>query len=148
MMQGTQDNGEFEDVRDAGFVVEMRDPRSNYGVVIDEDHKVAYAYLKEGERTVGDVWLYNVRAAPETPEWDTPENAPFMNPRGFALAERPRSYPDARYEFRWLRAGEAFEGVEIVIDGVLIARLKPGSKPGWSRYARKDGPVAKRLSSA
>ncbi len=27
----------------------------------------------------------------------------------------------------------------------MVARLEPGAKPGWSRMAAKDGPLAKRL---
>jgi hypothetical protein len=36
-------------------VILCKDPQSDFSVVVEEDAKVAYAYLKRGEEIVGDV---------------------------------------------------------------------------------------------
>ena len=46
----------------------------------------------------------------------------------------------ANVECRWFAVG-----AEVRIDGILMARLESGSKPGWSRLARCAGPLARPL---
>lgn len=62
-------------------------PNSGYSVVLDDDGRVAYAYLlnKDGA-IVSDVWLYNRCLPPSEPEWKNPEKMPFANPIGFVKA--------------------------------------------------------------
>jgi hypothetical protein len=36
-------------------VIVFKDPQSEFSVVVEEDAKVAYAYLRRGEEIVGDV---------------------------------------------------------------------------------------------
>ena len=44
-----------------GAMIEIADSQTGYAVVIDDDGRAAYAYLRDPQRRiVGDVWLYNV----------------------------------------------------------------------------------------
>lgn len=113
-------------------------------VVIEDDERVAYAYLMDSNGSiVGDVWLYNVAETPQKPEWTDRAKMPFLNPREFCNTETvPRVTSESKVS---CVAHEDY--VDIEVDGVLVARLKVGAKPGWSRLASKDGPLALRLSS-
>src|SRR3569833_3426943 len=50
-----------------------------YSTVIEDDGRVCYAYLYEGEDIIGDVWLYNQQQAPATSFWRA-EDMLFLNP--------------------------------------------------------------------
>jgi hypothetical protein len=87
------------------------------------------------------VWLYNVGSSPETVDWSDPSNMPFPNPSAFCKDETiPRLTEDSIVECAW-----SDSGVEISVNGLLLARLEPGSKPGYSRLALRSNAVAKRL---
>jgi hypothetical protein len=120
---------------------------SDYSVVVEDNGRVAYAYLLRGTVVVGDVWLYNRGLAPREPEWTDRSRLPFANPSDFA-DETPvdpiRSREDIGCEWDFSDVAE-LEEVRVLLRGVLVARLKPGSKPGWSKMAIKDGPLARRL---
>lgn len=114
---------------------------SRRAVVLEDDGRVAYAYLLIDEDIVSDVWLYNVGEPPELAPWevDPRPEMPFQNPahltrRGLFV---PRLSHDALVELAW-----DDDGVEVSIFGVHSARLEAGKKPGWSRQAAADGPVA------
>jgi hypothetical protein len=53
-----------------------------YSVIIEDDGRVAYAYLMKDENIIGDVWLYNQLDAPENTNWDH-KKMPFLNPIEF-----------------------------------------------------------------
>ena len=113
-------------------------------VVLEDDGRVAYAYLLDHEKVVCDVWLYNVAAAPNAVDWNDESQMPFLNPQKFCKVEVvPRLAQQSSVECVWCE-----EGVEVIIDGVLMARLEPGAKPGWSRLALRPGPLAKPLESS
>ena len=121
------------------LALESRHPQTDCRLIIDDDGRVAYAYLLDPEGAiVGDVWLYN-RADPGT-EIDFEGPAPFLN-------------PDSKPPDQLLPSGQADLTVEWTMDevslfadvhlrGALLARLSPGSQPGWSAWAL-DGPLAK-----
>jgi hypothetical protein len=48
-------------------------------------------------------------------------------------------------ELRWDYEEETLRSVEIVLEGRGLARLAPGARPGWSRFAAVDGPCARAL---
>jgi hypothetical protein len=113
-------------------------------VVIEDDGRVAYAYLRRGGEIVADVWLYNVAATPEEPTWTDRSEVPYLNPRRYCTREEfPRITANTR-----VTCSVVSEQVEIRVEGQLIARLQPGIKPGWSRLARMNGPLAKPLEDA
>jgi hypothetical protein len=118
--------------------------RGNRALIVEIDARVAYAYIFESDaQIVSDVWLYNIGETPNEPEWTSPDLAPFKNPSKFArtdiLAPEIRSCEEL--EACWGEGG----AVRLTWRGELLAILKPGVKPGWSRMARQDGPVAQTL---
>ncbi|MEQ1572432.1 MAG: hypothetical protein ABMA25_26900 [Ilumatobacteraceae bacterium] len=123
------------------MIRDVQSPDGRWSIVVEDDDRVAYAYLLDGQRIVGDVWLYNVDLAPEDTDWKRQARRPFLQPRPFCL-EVPfaRLGEDSDVRARW--TGDA---VVVEIDGVVWARLASGSKPGWSRLAARAGPLAKPL---
>jgi hypothetical protein len=123
------------------FLGRYDDPQGKRAVVLEDDGRVAYAYLLQDEVLVSDVWLYNAEPTPERVDWKDRSAMPFLNPRAFCVDElTPRLREDAVIYCRWLP-----NAVEVVIDDMLFARLEPGAKPGWSKLAARSGPLARPL---
>ncbi|RYG70650.1 hypothetical protein EON80_07325 [bacterium] len=114
-------------------------PSGRYSLIFEEDGQVAYPYLRDKGKIVGDVWLYNRGPAPAKPEWTDKTRLPFANPSGYAstVAVQP---PAQKSELNviWGGGGEC----QLNLRDQPLARLKPGAKPGWSTSAIKDGPLA------
>jgi hypothetical protein len=126
---------------DEGVLLRFDEAGTGRALILQDDGRVAYAYLLVREELVGDVWLYNVAPAPEDADWKDPSKLPFLNPRSFCRAETmPRLDQKDDVKCVWLEAG-----VEVNLNGVRIARLEVGAKPGWSRLALRPGPLAKPL---
>ena len=125
----------------------QKDGPDGYSAVFEDDGKVAYAYLLEDGRIVGDVWLYNAAPTPDEPEWRDRSKAPFLNPRRFASAEpfRPAT-EEADVDLSWTKDPEGNLILRISLHGAYHAMLTPGSKPGWCRLAVNDGPLASVLT--
>ncbi len=128
-----------------GLYAEFGDAEGMYSVVIEDDGRVAYAYLFDADGDIcADVWLYNRCAAPELPEWTGPDGAPFANPASFVAGEArftlPRSHDDIGVA--WL--GEI---AQVLVHDQVIATLWDGSKPGRALQAKVDGPLANVLVS-
>lgn len=123
------------------MIRDVRSPDGRWSLVIEDDDHVAYAYLLDGQRIVGDVWLYNVDMAPENTDWKRQKRRPFLQPRSFCV-EIPflRLREDSDVKATW-----AADTVVVEIDGIVWARLANGCKPGWSRLAARPGPLAKPL---
>jgi len=120
------------------LLLRFDDPNGRLAVVLEDDNRVAYAYLLEDEQVVGDVWLYNVVESPDAVNWEDSSAMPFLNPRQYCKPEQtPRLTSHSAVECTWFDAG-----VEVSVDGVPWARLEGGSKPGWSRLAAQPGPLA------
>jgi hypothetical protein len=140
-----------DSVSDKSLVSIVKDPDSGYWVQFEDDAKAAYAYLHDGHKIVGDVWLYNCGDAPETPEWKLPDarsRLPFTNPVGYVKDEAPPVVRKASdVSCSWVHDSNGLVEVDLFIHGTLFARLKPGSKPGWSRLASRDGPNARVLKA-
>ena len=122
--------------------VRHESPDGHFSLILDDDGRTGYAYLVNDSGDItADCWLYNRGVAPTQGEWNSPEKMPFANPAeyidpkfrsGFIL---PNGEGDV--SVGWLK-----EGAELFVEGRLFARLVSGSKPGWSRLAVKDGPLA------
>jgi hypothetical protein len=109
--------------------------------VLEDDGRVAYAYLLKDRKIVADVWLYNVGESPESTNWRDKSAMPFLNPRGFCSdGKLPRLDSATNIDCSWF-----VDGVEVRVDGRLVARLVAGVHPGWSYLARLAGPLAKPL---
>jgi hypothetical protein len=129
-----------------GLLLEFTHDVTGFTVCVDDDGRVAWAYLRapDGE-LVGDVWLYNHGPAPDEVDWTDPSAVPFLNPSSHArdLEQAP---PRGRDDFsvEWTLDGELLLA-DIFLRGELLARLTPGSQPGWSTLAKEDGPCARVL---
>jgi len=115
----------------------------DYAVVVEDDGRVAFAYLLEGREIVGDIWLYNRAEAPETPEWGSRGAAPYLNPKAFVSSDEFQlPHGEADFDFEWFEA-EGEPHVHILVRDGAHAAMKPGSKPGWCILAARDGPLAR-----
>lgn len=119
---------------------------------VDDDGdgaRVAYAYLRERGRIVGDVWLYDRGETPERPEWKEPDarsRLPFKNSAEFVVAGPfPPIATASEVRIDWTRSPEGALGADVLIRGRLHARVQSGSKPGWCVLAAKDNAIARVL---
>jgi hypothetical protein len=116
----------------------------DWTVVVEDDDRVAYGYLRHDGRIVGDVWLYNRTPAPHRPPWHEPKGEmPFLNSSHYVnqhgSTRRPR--PEA-LSVSWTAHNAPEPQITIYIDNEPIAWLAPGAKPGWSALVQHDGPLA------
>ena len=115
-----------------------------YSVVIEDDGRVAYAFLMEGEDSIGDVWLYNQQEAPKDSNWDK-QQLPYLNPEEYLNKEVrvPPIKDKSEVYFEWNESlSDGSIEVSIYIRDKFIAQIITGSKPGWSTLVVKDGPLA------
>jgi hypothetical protein len=122
-------------------------PTSDHAVVIRNDDRTVWAYLQTPEGVISDVWLFNLQNAPDEIEIETGRDRPPLNPARFCLpAARPVIEYADDFELKWdYDASGLLQAVEVLLKGERLARLAPGAKPGWSRFAALDGPCALRL---
>ena len=111
-------------------------------LVIDDDGRVAYAFLRgPDDEIIGDVWLYNRTPCPQPPDWTDPTQAPFLNPESMARTLEGRLPTSDELTVAW-----TLDGVLLLADvklrGELLARVSPGSAPGWNVLALEAGPCA------
>jgi hypothetical protein len=121
-------------------------PCGGFKLTFDDDGKVAYAYLKKGHAIIGDVWLYNRCQTPEQSEWKDRKNLPFANCKGYmseeGRLERPVTLDDMTVNWEYVNAEPR---AYVYIFGELWALVGVGDKPGRSRFASRDGPLAKMM---
>jgi hypothetical protein len=119
----------------------------HYSVVIEDDGRVAYAYLRNGEEIIGDIWLYNQSPSPLDPKWEFDEENPFLNPQEFIKENIAPLLDDDEVDLIWKLSDdtEVLHEVEVIIRNRLIVKLSPGSCPGYSNFVIKDGPLGKVL---
>lgn len=55
------------------------------------------------------------------------------------------SKDEVKIECDFLGKGCSLDRVKIYVRGILMAVMKSGSKSGWAKNAKKDGPLAKML---
>ncbi|WP_407116840.1 hypothetical protein [Bradyrhizobium sp. LMG 9283] len=127
-----------------GFVAKFVSPFDGSAVIIEDDGKVAYAYmLDRNGKICSDVWLYNRCPTPIEPEWHDAANLPFANPASFVNESSRFVPPGSTHDFTvaWDEAGGPV-AAKILLRDDYFARLEAGRKPGWSALAAKDGPLA------
>jgi hypothetical protein len=121
--------------------LEFRHAQTGCSVVIDDDGRVAYAYLRDPDgEIIGDVWLYN--RVTEPADWSDPSQAPFPNPPSHARPlDRPLPSGPGDFAVQWL-VDDQLLLAEVSLHGSRLARLSPGAAPGWSVLATAEGPCA------
>lgn len=116
----------------------------HYSLILEDDGRVAYAYLLEGEDIIGDVWLYNQQEPPQTSFWRE-EDMPFLNPKEYLSKDAAFKPIQEESEIRieWTESkDDGLIEAGIYIRDKFIASVMAGSKPGWSVLVAKDGPLA------
>lgn len=121
---------------------------SGCSVVIDDDGRVAYAFLRgPDDEIIGDVWLFN-RIAVRTPiDWADPTQAPFLNPPELARPFEGKLPSAKELSVQWTLDGPLLLA-DVTVRGQLLARLSPGSTPGWNVLALAPGPCAQPFPTA
>lgn len=122
---------------------------NGWSMILDQSRGCAWSYLRDPSgRLVSDVWLYNLQGI--EPPADSIEafvtrgfEGQPQNPPPFASIE---DGVDAgafhALEVRWSPSGHS---ATIHLLGAEIAKIHSDERPGHSRYARKDGPLARML---
>jgi len=129
------------------LLLDFTSPCGKYLLTFDDDGKVAYAYLKKKrprKSIVGDVWIYNRCPTPKRPEWESVENIPFANCRPY-IGTGGRMTLDVESDdvaVDWEYESD-LPIAYIYVFEQLYAAVGVGDKPGYSRFANKDGPLAK-----
>ena len=126
------------------LMLDFESPCGRFVLTFEDDGKVAYAYLKNDDGIVGDVWLYNRCATPEQPEWKERKNIPFANCKGY-MSEDGRI--KKRVGSRDVLVDWEYENDEPVAYVYLFEDLYGvvgvDDKPGYARFAVKDSPLAR-----
>lgn len=121
---------------------------NDYSVVVEDDGRVAYAYLLYLDNIIGEVWLYNQASTPKEPEWHSKEKMPFLNSDEFIKENISPILGSEELKVDWkLSKGIYIDEVLISIRDKLVAMLAQNSTPGWSLMVSKDGPLAKRMEN-
>jgi hypothetical protein len=128
-------------------LLEFRHAETGCSVVIDDDGRVAWAYLRGPEEDIiGDVWLFNRVSVAQAPDWADPSQAPFLNPPSLARPLERLPTP-SELTVRWALDGPLLLA-DVLVRGELLARLTPGSAPGWNVLATVSGPCAQPFPEA
>jgi len=131
------------------FIVDFLSPCNSYRLFVEDDGKVAYAYLiqvSKDSSIVGDTWLYNRCPTPAIPEWNSRENLPFANPRGYVSKEGHVTKVVCPEDVEWEEEGNQ-KVAYVCIHGDLYGIVGVGDKPGYARFATKAGPLAKLIEA-
>ncbi|MBL9039926.1 MAG: hypothetical protein JNG84_15515 [Archangium sp.] len=121
------------------FSLESHHAATGCRLVILDDGRAATAYFHGPDGDIlGDVWLYNRVAPPESLSLDAVP--PFLNPLGAPLDQALPDTPDV-LAVAWTYDADVL-WADVLVRGVVLARLSPGSQPGWNRLAEHEGPLA------
>ncbi len=122
-------------------------PCGGYTLFFEDDGKVAYAYLHDSHNAIiGDVWLYNRCAAPTCAEWQDKKNIPFANCQGYMSEEgrMTRQIIAMDVALEWEYENGRPEAYVYIVDD-LYGIVGPGDKPGFARFATRNGPLARTI---
>lgn len=117
---------------------------SDHTLVIEEDDRVAFAYLLQHHTIVADVWLYNQRPALHQPIWEASQGGlPPVNPPKYLRTDTPGLNADL------VQAAHAewqpdTGKVTLHFPNGHRVQLAPGWKPGYSTLVATDGPLARK----
>ncbi len=119
-------------------------PCGKYSATFEDDGFTVYGYLlKNDEKIISTVWLYNIGDEPATPDEG---RAPRNRPEYIIAHEYPQIVSSDEIEFVWAVTGVRCS-VKILLRSELFAELDSDSTPGRSILVKKDGPIARRLKN-
>jgi hypothetical protein len=127
-----------------GLMLNFHSPDKSALLTFEDNGKVAYAYLKQNGKIVGDVWLYNRCPTPESPEWRNRDKIPFANSKEYvgenSRLEREVTDEDVLVDWEEDENGPV---AYVYIYEDLYGVVGVGDKPGYARLAVKDSPIAR-----
>ena len=125
------------------LMLNFQSPIKSTTLTFEDNGKVAYAYLKDDGNIIGDVWLYN-HTNIETPEWNDIKNIPFLNPEEYidvkGIMQKSLTMHDVLVN--WEKDGNMLVAYIYIFED-LYGVVGVGDKPGYARFAIKNGPLAK-----
>ena len=128
------------------LVCDFPSPCGRFILTFDDNGKVAHVYLKQGTIILGDVWIYNRCPTTDEPEWKDRTKLPFANCRTYMKEEgrfiHPVSLTDISVEYGCM---QAITRRHWYLFGDPVALVGVGDKPSYSRFASRNGPLAKVL---
>ena len=126
--------------------LDFRSPNPEFSLSFEDDGKTGYAYLYHKKDIVADLWLYNRCAAPDLSEWKNLDNAPFANCKEFVSegAQITKLLSENDVMVTW-ETDDSGPVAYVYIFEDLFGYLGVGDKPGYARFALRDGPVARRM---
>jgi len=126
-------------VNDTPFLTE-RHRESKRQAVFEDTGTAAYLYLSspDSNAIVAHAWVYNRIEAPDIEDIGAYRPDPPPAAESFATAEGLLASPTAyTWSFKWAPDGQS---VAICADGVALAFIRAGQKPGFSRHLVRSGP--------
>jgi hypothetical protein len=119
--------------------------------MFEDDGKTGYAYLIDSKirKVIADVWLYNRHSTPNAPEWTTREGAPYRNSTAYSDPHADFEFPtnESDIDIRWVEDESARVGSIVLLRNEPVAELYVGDMPGKSKFARMDGPLARKFDN-
>lgn len=126
------------------LILNFESPSDDFILTFEDNGKVAYAYLKNEGDFVGDVWLYNRCSTPKDPEWKDRNNIPFANCSKYmsegGVMKKEVGVEDVLVDWEEEEQGPV---AYIYIFKDLYGVIGVNDKPGYARFAIKDGPLAR-----
>ena len=125
------------------LILNFQSPIKSMTLTFEDNGKVAYAYLKDDGKIIGDVWLYN-HTNIQTPEWNDIKNIPFLNPEEYidvkGIMKKSVTIHDVLVN--WEKDGNMIVAYIYIFED-LYGVVGTRDKPGYARFAIKNGPLAK-----
>jgi hypothetical protein len=143
-----EDSIDYSDIEEGDIMIEVKDNSRDISAIFEQNNRVAYAYLLLEDTIVSDVWLYNIDYSPELPEWkDSSCEMPFRNAAQYVWQKTFQPInKSSEVAMIWIEEQNVIIGAEIFVRDELLGVLLNGHKPGWSKLALVDNPIAKSLS--
>lgn len=116
-------------------------PNGLYVCSIVASDVACYAYVLKESEIVGWVWIFNTAHSPLDLESQKGTDGPANAAEYSIDANLPKPLNKLDIGGKWLFRDDEWQ-CGIYIEGKLSAIVTESNSPGWSKYAKKDGPLA------
>ena len=110
-------------------------------LVLEDNGRVCYCYLLENGEIRSDLWLYNRDKTPDQIPWKSGESPPYLNPIEYAKKNQLIPSGINQISIDWIR-NKSDVTAHIYIGDILIGVISSDTKPGFAKFAAKNGPLA------
>ena len=118
-------------------------------ILCKEKIEAVYVYLLKDKKIISDLWLFNTGDTPKLEPWLSSNKPPFLNSKKYSYASKlcEKDLNQDNFKFNFFISNKFGLCVKIYMNSILIGIIPENTKPGWSFFAKKDGPLANRLES-